>query len=86
MEWTYKAPGVKLFGVLTKERAAKRLAKRLRQLRQARGLSQESLAIDAGLGRAYYWRVEQGAINLTLETLVRLSNALKVEISDLFLK
>jgi transcriptional regulator with XRE-family HTH domain len=72
--------------VLTKERAAKRLAKRLRQLREAKGLSQETLASEAGLGRAYYWRVEQGAINLTLETLVRLANALKLEISDLFVK
>lgn len=70
--------------MLTRKRAAKRLAKRLRQLRESKGLSQEELAYEARLGRSYYWRVEQGLINVTLETLVRLCNVLKAEIVDLF--
>ena len=70
--------------VLTRQQAAKKLGKRLQQLRQARGLSQEDVSHDAGLGRSYYWRLEQGTINPTLETLVRLSNTLGVGIADLF--
>lgn len=72
--------------VLTRKKVAKKLAVRLRQLRESKGLSQEDLAFQAGLGRSYYWRVEQGLINLTLETLVKLSNALSVEVAELFQK
>lgn len=72
--------------VLTRKRVAKRLAKRLRQLRESKGLSQEELAFEAHLGRSYYWRVEQGAINVTLETLIRLCNVLKVSLGDLFVE
>lgn len=49
-------------------------------------LSQEVLAYEAGLERAYYWKLENGRINVTLETLVRLSDALKVDIAELFKK
>ncbi len=70
--------------VLTRKRVAKKLAVRLRQLREIRGLSQEDLAYQAGLGRSYYWRVEQGQINVTLETLVKLCNALKIDTVELF--
>jgi len=70
--------------MLTRDKVAKRLAKRLRQLREKKELSQETLAFESGLGRSYYWRLEQGLINVTLETLVRLANTLKVDIADLF--
>lgn len=75
---------VQFIPVLTRKRVAKKLAARLRQLRESEGLSQEDLAFQAGLGRSYYWRVEQGLINVTLETLVKLSNALKVDLVELF--
>jgi DNA adenine methylase len=70
--------------VLTRNKVAKKLAKKLRQLRESKGMSQEDLAFKSSLGRSYYWRVEQGRINLTLETLVKLSNALGVDIAALF--
>ncbi len=72
--------------MLTKEKVAKRLAKNLRKLRALKGVSQEDLSVQAGLGRAYYWRVEQGSINVTLETLVKLGNALHVDVIDLLSK
>lgn len=75
---------VQVIPVLNRKKVAKKLALRLRKLRESKGLSQEDLAFEAGLGRSYYWRVEQGLINVTLETLVKLCNALKVEIADLF--
>ncbi len=72
--------------MLNRDKVAKKLANRLRQLRRVKGLSQEVLAFEAGLGRSYYWRVERGSINLTLETLVRLCNALNVDMAELFQK
>lgn len=72
--------------MLTQVKVAKRLAKRLRQLREERKLSQESLAAESGLGRAYYWCLEQGSINVTLKTLVKLCNTLEIDIVDLFQK
>lgn len=70
--------------MLTKEKAAKQLSKRLRQLREAKGMSQEAFAAESGLGRAYYWRLEQGTINVTLNTLVKICNVLRVDLAALF--
>lgn len=70
--------------MLTLRKAAKKLGRRLKELRTEKGLSQESFALQAGLGRAYYWRLESGQINVTLETLVRIAGALDIELHDLF--
>lgn len=62
----------------------KRIGKRLREIRKARELSQELLAYKAGLERAYYWKLENGRMNVTVETLVRVADVLKVDVSVLF--
>ncbi|MGI3902904.1 MAG: helix-turn-helix domain-containing protein [Janthinobacterium lividum] len=51
----------------------------LRRLRVTRALSQEALAVDAGLDRSYIGRLERGAENPTVDTLDRLGLALHVE-------
>lgn len=58
--------------------------KRLRVLRQAKGLSQEELAHEAGLDRTYVSSVERGQRNISLENIERLAIALGVKIKDLF--
>jgi transcriptional regulator with XRE-family HTH domain len=58
--------------------------KRLRELREAKGLSQESLAHEAGLDRTYVSSVERGKRNISLENIERLANALGVRVKDLF--
>jgi transcriptional regulator with XRE-family HTH domain len=65
---------------------AKRLGRRIRQIRVEQETSQESLAYEAGLERAYYWKLENGRINVTLETLVKIADALGVDIAELFYK
>jgi transcriptional regulator with XRE-family HTH domain len=50
----------------------------LRQLRQARGLSQEELANRAGLDRTYVSSCEAGRRNVTLKTIVKLADALEL--------
>ncbi len=56
----------------------------LRQLRVARGLSQERLALAAGIDRAYVGRVERGSENVTVSTLEAMAKALAVPVSVLF--
>ena len=58
--------------------------RRLRELRMARGLSQEALADRAGLHRTYLGSVERGERNVALENIHALAAALQVPIKQLF--
>ena len=60
------------------------IGKRIRQLRTARGWSQEHLADEAGMHRTYMWGIEQGIRNPSVRHLVRVADALGVPIRDLF--
>lgn len=55
----------------------------LRRLRVKRDLSQEALAVDAGVDRSYVGRIERGVENPTVETLDRLAKALEVPLAEL---
>jgi len=57
--------------------------RRLRQLRSARGLSQEELADLAGLDRTYVSGCERGKRNISLENIYRLASALGVDAAEL---
>lgn len=59
---------------------------RLRQLRKARGLSQEDFAQKAGIDRSYMGGVERGERNLSLENICLIADALGVEPAQLFLE
>ncbi len=50
----------------------------VRKFRRARKLSQESLALEAGMDQAYVSRVESGACNTTILIIMRLADALDV--------
>lgn len=52
------------------------LAENVRRLRTAAELSQEDLALEAGLDRTYISQVERGLRNVTIEVLARLAKAL----------
>jgi transcriptional regulator with XRE-family HTH domain len=57
--------------------------RRLRSLRDEAGLTQEQLAMAAGLERAYVSSAETGRRNATLATLFQLADALGVDPGDL---
>jgi transcriptional regulator with XRE-family HTH domain len=59
------------------------LAQNLRQLRVARGLTQEQLAKVSGVPRPTWAHLESGAANPTLGVLVRVAGALQVSIEEL---
>jgi transcriptional regulator with XRE-family HTH domain len=58
--------------------------KRLKNLRQKKGLSQESLALSAGLDRTYVSGCERGIRNIGLENIYKLAIALGVSPELLF--
>jgi transcriptional regulator with XRE-family HTH domain len=60
-----------------------RLAFNVRQLRQARGLSQQQVAKLAGMPRATWANLESGAANPTLTVLHSVALALEVPIEEL---
>jgi transcriptional regulator with XRE-family HTH domain len=66
------------------ERELKRLGRRLREARHARGLSQEQAAEMMGLHPKYMPRLEGGTANPTVATLVAASVAYKVPLRELF--
>ena len=63
--------------------ARKVFASRLRQIRQAKDLSQEELADRAGLHRTYVGSVERGERNISIDNMECLANALEIDIIEL---
>ncbi|HXH53137.1 MAG TPA: helix-turn-helix transcriptional regulator [Sphingomicrobium sp.] len=55
-----------------------RLARNVRRLREAQGLSQEAFADEAGIHRTYVSDIERGARNPTVAVVERLARALGV--------
>jgi transcriptional regulator with XRE-family HTH domain len=65
------------------EAIIKRLAMRLKRLRQERGLTQEQLAKRSGVSHGYLARLEIGMHDPSLSTLAKLAKALKVGVGEL---
>lgn len=61
-----------------------KIGKRIRELRKAKGFSQEEFAYEVGLDRTYMGSVERGERNIAALNLIRIAKILKVEIGDLF--
>ena len=62
----------------------KKIGQRIRELRQDRGLSQEQLAFEADLHRAYIGQIERGEKNIGVQNLEKIAKALKVSMKELF--
>jgi transcriptional regulator with XRE-family HTH domain len=54
----------------------------LRELRAERGMSQEAVALEAGLNRGYYSGIERGVRNVALANIVKIADALDIPASD----
>jgi transcriptional regulator with XRE-family HTH domain len=54
-------------------------ARNLRKLRQAKGLSQEALADEAGIDRTYVSALERGVYSASITTIAKLATVLGVE-------
>lgn len=60
------------------------VSRNLRRLRVAKGLSQEVLAVDAGIDRTYVSKLERGRADPTVGMLEKLAKALSAPISAFF--
>lgn len=58
-------------------------AKNMRTVRRLRDISQESLAFDAAVSRAYICDVEKGKRAVSIDVMGRIAEALEVPLSDL---
>lgn len=57
----------------------------IKGLRSEKGLSQEALAVDSGVERAYLSGIERGRQNSTVVTLMRIAQALDVKLGAILL-
>jgi transcriptional regulator with XRE-family HTH domain len=59
------------------------LGRRIRELRQAKGWSQERFADQAGIHRTFAGTLERGENNVSLDSLVKVARCLGVTLSEL---
>ena len=60
------------------------LGKRIRELRQQTGLSQEKFALKIGMDRTYFASVEAGKRNIAIVNIKKIADGLEVTLSKLF--
>jgi len=60
-----------------------KIGSKIRELRLAKGYSQEGIADAAGMGRTYMGRVERGEQNISIQNLIQIAFALRVEVGAL---
>lgn len=66
--------------VLTRRRA---IGDEIRAARRAAGLTQEQVALAAGIERHNYGRIEQGHVGARLDSLLLIADALGVPLAEL---
>lgn len=65
------------------EQIPKSFGKRVRELRKALGMSQETLGFKTGLDRTYISGIERGVRNPSLINIEKLAKSLEISIKDL---
>ena len=67
-----------------KDRKLVFLGEQIRRLREEKNISQEKLAELAGIDRAYFGGIERGERNVAAINIVKIADALGVEVGQLF--
>lgn len=57
--------------------------KNVRNIRKAKGIAQEKLALLTGIDRSYVGRIERGEVNITLEKVYIIAGVLGCNLNDL---
>lgn len=60
------------------------LGQRIKELRNATGLSQERFALQIGMDRTYFASVEAGRRSISICNIKKIADGLGVSLSDLF--
>jgi len=66
------------------EYSRKALSRNLKRIRKEKSLSQEKLALNAGVDRTVVSKIEREASNPSFEILIRLAFCLEVNVHSLF--
>jgi transcriptional regulator with XRE-family HTH domain len=61
----------------------KEFGEKLRSIRVDAGYSQEAFAAYVGIERGNYGKMERGCVNIKLETLYKIANALDCEFDEI---
>lgn len=61
-----------------------KLGKRIRELREKQGISQEKFALKIEMDRTYYSSVENGKRNISIENLYKIASGLNTNLELLF--
>lgn len=59
-----------------------KIGKRIKQLRELKGMSQKDLAYSADLDRSYIASVENGNRNISIVNIEKIANAMHITLSD----
>lgn len=60
------------------------VAQNIRRLRKEKGIAQEELAALGDVDRSYMGRVERGEINISVDNIFKVAEALEVDVRELF--
>jgi transcriptional regulator with XRE-family HTH domain len=66
-------------------RYLKQVGKNIKGMRIQRGLTQQDVSSQSGLSYRHYQNIEAGKVNVTLETLFRLSMLFRTSVQELIL-
>ena len=61
----------------------KKVGAKIRKLRKTKGWSQEKLALEANLHRAYIGQIERGEKNIGLKNLEKIAKTLGIKLKDI---
>lgn len=61
-----------------------RIGIRVKELRDAQKMSQDSLAYSINMSRSYLAEVETGKRNISIQNIVRIAEGLKVTVKEFF--
>jgi transcriptional regulator with XRE-family HTH domain len=70
--------------MITNQTVNRLVGEQIRQLREAKRISQEELGFRADLHRTYIGQIERAEGNITLKNLAKIAMGLKVDIRDFF--
>nr|MDT0253351.1 helix-turn-helix transcriptional regulator [Endozoicomonas sp.] len=69
---------------LTEEDPKTLFGNRVREIRKAKGITQEALAYMAGIDRGYMGHIERGTRSISIQKIHQIAKALEVSPKELF--
>lgn len=60
------------------------IGERIAQLRKAKKLSQQKFSYEAEIERSYLTHVEKGRKNISIDTLIKITDALEISLKEFF--